>query len=297
MSSYATKYFAIKTTVGQEKTVANILEARLHGIFLDYMDEPAGMFTITSEKHAAVVFTPPKTTDLIGVEAYIGKKGDPSEPLTACINEYSQETGITETCLGEGRFDPLLLKTEEWIRIKLQNPVKVKRDNTYALVLLKRNAEDGAYEWFYGKESREEFSSMVYENGQWSGMGYSFLFKLLEKTAIASILVIPDLRGYIYVEAAQREEVANIIQNIRHVKARPPMPITFETISSHLVAKPLIEVIEPGQLVEIVSGPLKGIVGKVIRVEKARREITLELREATYQLPISVSIDAVRPVK
>ncbi len=152
---YATKYFAIKTTVGQEKTVANILEARLHGIFLDYMDEPAGMFTITSEKHAAVVFTPPKTTDLIGVEAYIGKKGDPSEPLTACINEYSQETGITETCLGEGRFDPLLLKTEEWIRIKLQNPVKVKRDNIYALVLLKRNAEDGAYEWFYGKESRE----------------------------------------------------------------------------------------------------------------------------------------------
>jgi hypothetical protein len=35
----------------------------------------------------------------------------------------------------------------------------------------------------------------------------------------------------------------------------------------------------------------------VIRVEKARREITLELREATYQLPISVSIDAVKPVK
>jgi hypothetical protein len=64
MSSYATKYFAIKTTVGQEKTVANILEARLHGIFLDYMDEPAGMFTITSEKHAAVVFTPPKTVNM-----------------------------------------------------------------------------------------------------------------------------------------------------------------------------------------------------------------------------------------
>jgi len=297
MSTQATKYFAIKTTVGQERTVANILEARLHGIFLDYVDEPAGMFTITPEKHAAVIFTPPKTTDMIGVEAYIGKKGDPSEPLTACIYEYSHEAGISETCLGEGRYDPLLLKTEAWVRIKFQNPVRVKRDNTYALVLLKRNAEDGAYEWGFGKKPREDISSMVYENGQWSSVSHNFLFKLFEKTAVASILVIPDLKGYVYVEAAQREEVANVIQNIRHVKARPPMPIPFETISSHLMAKPLIDVIEPGQLVEIVSGPLKGIVGKVIRVEKARREITLELREAAFQLPISVSIDAVRPVK
>jgi transcriptional antiterminator NusG len=74
------------------------------------------------------------------------------------------------------------------------------------------------------------------------------------------------------------------------------MPVKLETIASHLVEKPLIEVLSAGQMVEIVSGPLKGIVGKVIRVEKSRREVTLELKEAAFQLPISVSIDAVRPI-
>ena len=37
--------------------------------------------------------------------------------------------------------------------------------------------------------------------------------------------------------------------------------------------------------------------GKVIRVEKPRREVMLELKEAAFQLPISVSIDAVRPLE
>ncbi|MEM1966146.1 MAG: transcription elongation factor Spt5 [Candidatus Caldarchaeum sp.] len=290
------KYFAVKTTVGQERSVATILESRFHGVFLDFVKEVKGSVKITEKNHVAVVFNSPKTTAMEHVSVYIGKDGEPSEPLRARVQEYSDETGFSEKILGEGRYDPLLLKTEGWAEIKFATPVTLRRGGRYALVLFKDQPEEAGYRWFYGQDGGEDLTTLVYADGEWRAEKHTPLFKLVEKPVVASIVILPALKGYVFVEAGQRELIADAVQNVRHVKARPPMPVKLETIAPHLVEKPLIEVIEAGQLVEIVSGPLKGITGKVIRVEKARREVTLELREAAFQLPISVSIDAVRPV-
>ncbi len=290
------KYFAIKTTVGQERSVANVLEARFHGIILDSVKEIKGSIQITDKTHAAVIFTSTKSTRIERVSVYISKFGEPSEPLRARIHEFNDETGISESWMVEGRYDPLLLKVEGWAEINFPEPVELKRAGRYALVLLKTQPEEGGYNWFYGVNGGEDFSSMVFEEGVWSQKPYIPLFKLIEKVPVASVLILPALKGYVFVEASQREVIVNAIQYIRHVKARPPTPVKLEMIAQHLVEKPLIDVLEAGQLVEIISGPLKGITGKIIRVEKARREVTLELREAAFQLPISVSIDSVRPI-
>ncbi|MCX8169815.1 MAG: transcription elongation factor Spt5, partial [Candidatus Methanomethyliaceae archaeon] len=46
--------------------------------------------------------------------------------------------------------------------------------------------------------------------------------------------------------------------------------------------------------VEIVSGPFKGMQAKVTRVDKAKGEVTLELLEATYTLPITIRAEQVK---
>ncbi|MEM2079558.1 MAG: transcription elongation factor Spt5, partial [Nitrososphaerota archaeon] len=68
----------------------------------------------------------------------------------------------------------------------------------------------------------------------------------------------------------------------------------IKEISNHLVEKPIIDMLSEGDTVEITAGPLKGITGKVIRVDKAKKEVTVELSEAAFPLPISVSADQVR---
>lgn len=115
-----------------------------------------------------------------------------------------------------------------------------------------------------------------------------------EGADIASILVLPTVKGYIFVEAKSKEVVALLTQGIRHVKNRPAIPVDIKEISQHLMEKPLIDIISEGDIVEIIAGPLKGITGKVIRVERSKKEITVELSEAAFTLPISVPADQVR---
>ena len=115
-----------------------------------------------------------------------------------------------------------------------------------------------------------------------------------ENIDVASILILPNVRGYLFVEAKSRETVAILTQGVRHVKGRPVMAVSLDEVARHLVEKPLIDVISEGDMVEIIAGPLKGITGKVVRVDRPKKEVTVELTEAAFPLPISVPADQVR---
>ncbi|MCD6341484.1 MAG: transcription elongation factor Spt5 [Thaumarchaeota archaeon] len=114
---------------------------------------------------------------------------------------------------------------------------------------------------------------------------------------IYSILVLPGIKGYIFIEAESKEKVSLITQGIRHVKARAILPVKKEELMVHLLEKPAVEMLSVGDTVEIISGPLQGISGKVIRVDKPKNEITIEPADAAFPLPISVPADQVRVVK
>ncbi len=115
-----------------------------------------------------------------------------------------------------------------------------------------------------------------------------------ENAEVASILTLPDVKGYIFVEAKSKEVINALIQGIRHIKSRPAMPIDIKEISNHLVEKLIIDILSEGDSVEIIAGPLKGITGKVIRVDRTKREVTVELSEAAFPLPISISVDQIK---
>ncbi|MEM3398734.1 MAG: transcription elongation factor Spt5 [Nitrososphaerota archaeon] len=111
---------------------------------------------------------------------------------------------------------------------------------------------------------------------------------------IYSIITLPNIKGYIFIEAESKEKVSLITQGIRHVKSRPILVVKKDEIIQHLVEKPIIETISIGDIVEIVAGPLRGIYGKVVRIDKPKNELTIEPTDATFPLPISISADQVR---
>jgi transcription termination/antitermination protein NusG len=50
-------------------------------------------------------------------------------------------------------------------------------------------------------------------------------------------------------------------------------------------------------VVEITGGPFKGMRAKITRIDKSKGEVTLELLEATFTLPITVHSDYVKLVE
>ncbi|MDI6805218.1 MAG: transcription elongation factor Spt5 [Candidatus Bathyarchaeia archaeon] len=114
---------------------------------------------------------------------------------------------------------------------------------------------------------------------------------------IKAILVPETLRGYVFVEAEGPHFVEQAIAGIRHVRSRVPGVVSFSEIERYMVRKPVIEELSENDIVEITGGPFKGMRAKITRIDKSKAEVTLELLEATFTLPITVHSDYVKLVE
>ncbi len=113
---------------------------------------------------------------------------------------------------------------------------------------------------------------------------------------VYSILAPKELRGYIIVEADSTEDLLKAIRGLPHVKGIVRGEINFAEIEHFLTPKKAAEQIKEGYTVEIVSGPFKGELAIVKRVDEAKNEITVELLEAVVPIPVTVKADHVRVV-
>jgi len=91
--------------------------------------------------------------------------------------------------------------------------------------------------------------------------------------------------------------VEEAIAGIRHVRSRVPGVVSFSEIERYVVRKPIIEELSENDIVEVTGGPFKGMRAKITRIDKAKAEVTLELLEATFTLPITVHSDYVKIVE
>jgi transcriptional antiterminator NusG len=114
---------------------------------------------------------------------------------------------------------------------------------------------------------------------------------------IKAILVPETLKGYLFIEADGPHSVEEAIAGMRHVRSRVPGVVTFPEVERYVVLKPVIEELDANDIVEIVGGPFKGMRAKITRVDKAKEEVTIELLEATFTLPIIVHADYVKLVE
>ena len=114
---------------------------------------------------------------------------------------------------------------------------------------------------------------------------------------IHSIIVPPDLRGYIILETVGLHIVYEAIRGLKHVRGRAAGTLRWEDLEKMIKPKPLIEVLQLGEEVEIVAGPFRGMKAKIVDIDRARNEVSLNVLEASYPLTITVPVDYVRPVK
>jgi transcriptional antiterminator NusG len=99
------------------------------------------------------------------------------------------------------------------------------------------------------------------------------------------------------VEAEGPHFVEEAIAGIRHVRSRIPGVVSFSEIERYIVRKPVIEELIENDIVEVTGGPFKGMRAKITRIDKSKGEVTLELLEASFTLPITVHSDYVKLVE
>ena len=113
---------------------------------------------------------------------------------------------------------------------------------------------------------------------------------------VRALLHPNELKGYFFVEG-DMEGIESAVSGVPHIRGIIRKPIKLEEIKRFLEVKKIEIKLNRGDIVEITGGPFKNEKGKIIRVDEAKEEVTLELLEAAIPIPITVSIETVRVIE
>lgn len=119
----------------------------------------------------------------------------------------------------------------------------------------------------------------------------------VEGLPIMAILAPAELKGYIIIEAPTPHVVDELIRGMRHTRERVQGTVSPEEVAHYLETRPVIEGLEEGTLVEVIAGPFRGMKARIVRVDVSKEEVTIEILEAAFTLPITVHADYVRELK
>ena len=150
--------------------------------------------------------------------------------------------------------------------------------------------------------SRDERSTMIYAVrttvGQERNVSNIIAGRAeVNKIPIKAILVPEILKGYIFIEAEGPHIVEKAISGIRHVRSRVPGRVSLSEVEKYIIIKPIIEELDIDDIVEVTGGPFKGMRAKITDIDRAKEEVTIELLEASFTLPITVHADYLKLVK
>jgi transcriptional antiterminator NusG len=121
----------------------------------------------------------------------------------------------------------------------------------------------------------------------------------MDNLNIYSISVIPGLKGYVLIEAEDEVTLRRGISNTSHIKGKGIVggQVKIEELSGLLEAKPLMKSIKEGMKVELIAGPFKGSKAKVLRVNDAKEEVTVELLDEAVKIPVTIHAEHIRIIK
>ena len=105
------------------------------------------------------------------------------------------------------------------------------------------------------------------------------------------------LRGYIFLEAIDRESAEEAVFNLPYVKGIIGKTISYEEIKNMLEPKVSEMKIEKNDIVEIIGDAFKKEKAKVLRVDKQKGEVVVTLLGAAIPIPVTVKIDNVKVIR
>ena len=105
------------------------------------------------------------------------------------------------------------------------------------------------------------------------------------------------LRGYILLEAEDRESAEEAVFNLPYVKGIIGKTIGYEEIKN--MVEPSTEgiSIQEGDIIEMIAEPFKKEKAKVVRIDKQKGEVVVSLLGAVVPLPVTVKLDNVKVIR
>lgn len=151
-------------------------------------------------------------------------------------------------------------------------------------------------------ESKTESESLIFglkttANREDQVMDFLVSHAQKKELDVYSVIRPHGLRGYIFIEARDRQAAEQAARNVPYAKGLLPKPISYEEIE-HMLERVKREIsIKQNDIVEIISGPFKREKAKVTRIDKTKEEIVVELLEAAVPIPITVKLDSVKVIR
>ncbi len=114
---------------------------------------------------------------------------------------------------------------------------------------------------------------------------------------VFSVLRPHGLRGYILLEAEDRESAEEAAFDLPYVKGIIGKTINYEEIKNMIEPSATTVSIKEGDIVEMISEPFKKEKAKVIRIDKQKEEVVVSLLGAVVPLPVTVKLDNVKVIR
>ena len=118
-----------------------------------------------------------------------------------------------------------------------------------------------------------------------------------KKLGVYTVIRPHGMRGYIFVEAADKQSAEQAAFNVPYARGVLPKEINYAEIE-HMLEQVKKEVdIRKNDIVEIIAGPFKREQAKVTRIDKTKEECVVELLGAAVPIPMTLKIDAVKVIR
>jgi len=105
------------------------------------------------------------------------------------------------------------------------------------------------------------------------------------------------LRGYILLEAEDRDSAEEAVFNLPYIKGIIGKTISYEEIKGMVEPSISTVTIKEGDIVEMIGATLKGEKAKVLRIDKQKEEVVVSLLGAVVPLPVTVKLDNVKVIR
>ena len=109
---------------------------------------------------------------------------------------------------------------------------------------------------------------------------------------VGKVISTPKLRGYLFIEAMDENELISLTTGIRHARGIIGQASADE-IKNFLVPDIPTEDLKEGDLVDVIKGDLKGEVGRIKRIGPGE-DVALELVNALVPLTVNVKMEQLK---
>ncbi|MFH1972611.1 MAG: transcription elongation factor Spt5 [archaeon] len=118
-----------------------------------------------------------------------------------------------------------------------------------------------------------------------------------KKLEVYSIIRPHGMRGYIFLEAKDRQTAEESYYGIPYAKGLLGKEVEYKEIEPMLEQVKIQMNIQRNDIVEIISGPFKREKAKITRIDQQKEEVIVELLETAVPIPLTLKMDSVKVIR